>query len=61
MPRSERSGAMTSSAEEDVFFSNFARHSSLVRKKSSGLLDNHDDSNEDPGISFACLQGALKC
>ncbi|KAG2359807.1 hypothetical protein BDR07DRAFT_1378422 [Suillus spraguei] len=39
LPRSKCSDPMTSSAEEDIFFSNFSRHSSLGRKK-------HSDVNE---------------
>ncbi|KAG2147920.1 hypothetical protein DEU56DRAFT_753193 [Suillus clintonianus] len=43
LPRSECSGPMTSSAEEDIFFSNFSRRSSLGRKKCS-------DVNEGPEV-----------
>ncbi|KAG0696431.1 hypothetical protein DFH29DRAFT_879347 [Suillus ampliporus] len=46
LPRSERSGPMTSSAEEENFFSNFSRHSSLGRKKPS-------DVNEGPEIQLS--------
>ncbi|KIK33506.1 hypothetical protein CY34DRAFT_18327 [Suillus luteus UH-Slu-Lm8-n1] len=40
LPRSERSDPLTSSAEEDIFFSNFARRS-FVRNKSN-------DASEEP-------------
>ncbi|KAG1851938.1 hypothetical protein F4604DRAFT_1686759 [Suillus subluteus] len=46
LPRSERSGPMTSSAEEDIFFSNFSRRSSLGRKKRS-------DVNEGPEVELS--------
>ncbi|KAG1778077.1 hypothetical protein EV702DRAFT_1196496 [Suillus placidus] len=46
LPRSECSGHMTSSAEEDIFFSNFTRCSSLGRKKPS-------DVNEGPEVQLA--------
>ncbi|KAG0703201.1 hypothetical protein DFH29DRAFT_874605 [Suillus ampliporus] len=46
LPRSERSGHMTSSAEEENFFSNFSRRSSLGRKKPS-------DVNEGPEIQLS--------
>ncbi|KAG1898844.1 uncharacterized protein F5891DRAFT_981506 [Suillus fuscotomentosus] len=46
LPRSERSGSMTSSAEEDIFFSNFSRRSSLGRKKRS-------DVNEGPEVELS--------
>lgn len=40
LPRSEHSNPLTSSAEEDIFFSNFARHS-FIRNKSN-------DASEEP-------------
>ncbi|KAG1793316.1 uncharacterized protein HD556DRAFT_1308745 [Suillus plorans] len=46
LPRSERSDPMTSSAEEDIFFSNFSKRSSLGRKKRS-------DVNEGPEVQLS--------
>ncbi|KAG1902402.1 uncharacterized protein F5891DRAFT_1186513 [Suillus fuscotomentosus] len=46
LPRSERSDPMTSSAEEDIFFSNFSKRSSLGRKKCS-------DVNEGPEVQLS--------
>ncbi|KAG1744523.1 uncharacterized protein EDB91DRAFT_1246650 [Suillus paluster] len=46
LPRSKHSGHLTSSAEDEIFFSNFTRCSSLSRKKSS-------DVNEAPEVQLA--------
>ncbi|KAG1722128.1 hypothetical protein EDB19DRAFT_1916856 [Suillus lakei] len=46
LPRSEHSGPMTSSAEEEFFFSNFSRHSLLGRKKPS-------DVDEGPEVQLS--------
>ncbi|KAG1889067.1 uncharacterized protein F5891DRAFT_987486 [Suillus fuscotomentosus] len=46
LPRSKCSDPMTSSAEEDIFFSNFSKCSSLGRKKCS-------DMNEGPKVQLS--------
>ncbi|KAG2062802.1 hypothetical protein BDR04DRAFT_1123695 [Suillus decipiens] len=57
LPRSKHSDPSTSSAEEDIFFSNFARHSFISNKsnKSNNANDMDNDTQQVEGISPAVM------